>query len=545
MNWQKFPKLTLLIILLLIASFFIFSKGLRLGVDLQGGTFFQIHLAEKVTDQEKMDHVLQTVGKRLDWAGLKDTRVTPWGDEFVVVQIGETNPQRVEELESLLRRQGKFEAMLEGQLLFSGSDIIRIPKEQTQGYGFRQLEGGTQYVLPFVLKESAGARFGKMAFHKCQLTGYDPQSRQKIYDCEQTYFFIDRPVESVLIIPQDIYLKDRQILLTGIFEEDIPPEIEIVELLKNATLPYEVVEENFADEQIAKLQELQKQNPVAIVPDVLQQTLKDKLSELGFKLKEIKVSKAASGEQTLPWVWQATGTKQVISLSEDVTGLEPYVDSPENAKVFTELTIRGFGKTPEIAEQRLRNLTILLESGSLPVAVDNVSKDIISPLLGKEFLTMTFYMGLAALLAVAILLFFRYRQIKLTAPMMGTAVCEAYLTLAVASIMDWSLDLSSIAGIVAAVGTGVNDQIIITDEMLRGEEEATELALANRIKRAFFTVVAAAAVIIASLAPIFFFANAFGKLVGFAFTTIVGVLVGILFTRPAYGEVAKMLLAKK
>jgi preprotein translocase subunit SecD len=36
-----------------------------------------------------------------------------------------------------------------------------------------------------------------------------------------------------------------------------------------------------------------------------------------------------------------------------------------------------------------------------------------------------------------------------------------------------------------------------------------------------------------------------GKLVGFAITTIVGVLVGVFFTRPAYGELAKYLLVDK
>jgi len=105
-------------------------------------------------------------------------------------------------------------------------------------------------------------------------------------------------------------------------------------------------------------------------------------------------------------------------------------------------------------------------------------------------------------------------------------------------------DLGAVAGILAAVGTGVDHQIIITDELRRGlTEEAGSLV--SRAKRAFFIIMAAATTTIATMLPIILIGFGLGRLVGFAITTTIGVLVGVLITRPAFGEIAKVILQKK
>ena len=47
------------------------------------------------------------------------------------------------------------------------------------------------------------------------------------------------------------------------------------------------------------------------------------------------------------------------------------------------------------------------------------------------------------------------------------------------------------------------------------------------------------------MSPLIIMGYGLGKLVGFAITTIIGVLVGVLITRPAYGEVIKIILLRK
>jgi len=55
-------------------------------------------------------------------------------------------------------------------------------------------------------------------------------------------------------------------------------------------------------------------------------------------------------------------------------------------------------------------------------------------------------------------------------------------------LINWNLDLAAIAGILAAVGTGVDDQIVITDEALKGARVARNWK--SRMKNAFFIIFA-------------------------------------------------------
>ncbi|MCD6404133.1 MAG: protein translocase subunit SecD, partial [Nanoarchaeota archaeon] len=103
-----------------------------------------------------------------------------------------------------------------------------------------------------------------------------------------------------------------------------------------------------------------------------------------------------------------------------------------------------------------------------------------------------------------------------------------------------ALDLAGIAGLIAAVGTGVDDQIVITDEVLRGEKEEKVRSIKERIKRAFFIIIVSFASTVATMLPLTF-AGA-GLLRGFAITTIIAVSIGIFITRPAYARLIELLL---
>jgi preprotein translocase subunit SecD len=148
-----------------------------------------------------------------------------------------------------------------------------------------------------------------------------------------------------------------------------------------------------------------------------------------------------------------------------------------------------------------------------------------------------------------------------------------------------TLDLASIAGIIAAVGTGVDDQIIITDES--GRNKIRDWS--KRLKRAFFVIFTSAASTIGAMVPLVSpelstlavgaaglgligytlqgrgknphylaigglalavsviglglspSAFALQAVQGFAITTILGILVGITITRPAYAKILEHL----
>jgi preprotein translocase subunit SecD len=62
----------------------------------------------------------------------------------------------------------------------------------------------------------------------------------------------------------------------------------------------------------------------------------------------------------------------------------------------------------------------------------------------------------------------------------------------------------------------------------------------SRFRQAFWVIGAAAATTIIAMSPLMVLG--LGDLSGFAIFTILGVLVGVLITRPAYGDILRRLL---
>jgi preprotein translocase subunit SecD len=177
----------------------------------------------------------------------------------------------------------------------------------------------------------------------------------------------------------------------------------------------------------------------------------------------------------------------------------------------------------------------------------------VSPELGAQFQSGALIAGLLALIVVAIIIFIRYRSPILVIPIVLTSLAELILILGVASVIKWNIDLAAIAGILAAIGTGVDDQIIITDEVLKGDNKQKgrrrRTGLQVKIKGAFFIIFASAATLIAAMLPLLYYglargATGIGLLSGFAFTTILGVLIGIFITRPVYAKFVEKFLTK-
>jgi preprotein translocase subunit SecD len=205
----------------------------------------------------------------------------------------------------------------------------------------------------------------------------------------------------------------------------------------------------------------------------------------------------------------------------------------------TQISISGsgVGETKEeaynSAQTNMKKLQTILITGSLPYKLEIVKLDSASPILGKEFTINIVYLGLIVFAIISTLIFIKYRKVKITLAVIMTMFSEALITLGIAAFIKWNLDAPSIAGIIAGMGTGVNDQIVIIDEAVsEGQENLKE-----KIKRAFFIIIGAFFTIIAAMLPLFW-AGA-GLLKGFALTTIIGVSVGILITRPAFGEIIR------
>jgi preprotein translocase subunit SecD len=216
----------------------------------------------------------------------------------------------------------------------------------------------------------------------------------------------------------------------------------------------------------------------------------------------------------------------------------------------TEISISGSGlgtnrkEALTNAQLNMKRLQTILITGSLPVDLDIIKTDTLSPQLGKEFLRNAIWIAIFSELAVTAIVVCRYRKFKVAIPIITVITSEILLILGVAAILKQNLDIAGIAGIIVAIGTGVDDQIVITDEILGDEKDDDKkyLTWSQKIKRAFFIVVAAYVATVASMIPLLF-AGA-GLLKGFAITTIIGVTNGVFVTRPAFAEMMEILLGE-
>ena len=221
---------------------------------------------------------------------------------------------------------------------------------------------------------------------------------------------------------------------------------------------------------------------------------------------------------------------------------------------------------------KAKELYIHLREGALPVNVAIVGSGQVSAALGKQFKIQMVIAGLIALLAVAAMVFYRYREKRIVLPMVATSFSEVVMMLGIWSLggiwFGWQLDLASLAGIIMVIGTGVDQLVIITDELIRGgeavpaasdrsiKERAAEAAeksgvgkavaasskvYLGRLSRAFSIIIGAAATTAVAMLPLLYMG--FGALTGFALIIIVGVILGTAIARPAYGRIIGHILA--
>jgi preprotein translocase subunit SecD len=204
----------------------------------------------------------------------------------------------------------------------------------------------------------------------------------------------------------------------------------------------------------------------------------------------------------------------------------------------------GSGATVKAAEAdalyNMKQLQTILVTGSLPVKLTVVKTDTISAELGDEFIANSLFVGLLAFLVVTVTMMVRYRNPRISIPVVITLISEVVLTLGIAAIGSRfiTVDLAAIAGILIAIGTGVDDQIVMADEAL-GRRGGDRTSWRERLKKAFFIIFTAYFTAVAAMVPLLF-AGA-GLVKGFAITSIIGVTIGVLVTRPAFAVIMEKL----
>jgi preprotein translocase subunit SecD len=256
-----------------------------------------------------------------------------------------------------------------------------------------------------------------------------------------------------------------------------------------------------------------------------------KHSEITSRLNTVNVNGNIYLEKQLD-LYLDDNLVQSLYISESLRGIES-----------TSFVIQGPGSgiTEDGALQdalaSMKEMQTVLITGALPVKLSIVKTDVISPTLGEQFLKTALMAILGAIIAVAAIIFARYRNLKIASAVLLTGLSEVFIIFGIAALIKWNLDLAAIAAIIATVGTGVDAQIVIADETLTGEK--AQRGWKERLKRAFFVIFGSYATVMAAMLPLWALGSTMLK--GFAIVTIIGVTIGVFVTRPAFARVIEVL----
>jgi preprotein translocase subunit SecD len=541
MNLLKNWRILILLLFLTLAFGIIFiptghnEKGyldntnIKLGLDFEGGTLLQIELQEEVS-QDEISRIANIISQRIDPSGLKDFSVTPIGRQFIVIQLSETDQVELEKIETRIRQQGKFEANLNGETVFTGDEIRKVLRGENSFGVYKQGNNAFEWSLPFVLNEQATNSFTEKTFHQCSITSYDSAGKP-VYDCEKTIFFLDKP-EAIIVISEEQYLEDEDEIFIGNPLLNIPPQTEIAEVIEDSMLSV-IIYDGALDENLLSNTNFTKAIVSLDLNNEVVLTLKDK----GFEVEKKDFEEG-------PWLWNALNAQQIISLTPGITN--EGVSDISQAEQFSTLRISGTRETAQEALNDLEELAILLESGSLPTPVKSISKESISPSLGEAFKSLVIIMGFIAFIVVGIVIVIRYKNWRLALPIFIIGGSEVIINVAFIVLTQRPLDLASFAGLIAAIGTGVDSEIVITDEIMAKSKKVKE-SLLKRTKAALFIIMTSAFTMIAVMLPIIIFSRAYpgiDKLYGFAVVAIAGALIGVFITRPAFTKIIENIIGK-
>jgi preprotein translocase subunit SecD len=192
--------------------------------------------------------------------------------------------------------------------------------------------------------------------------------------------------------------------------------------------------------------------------------------------------------------------------------------------------------------QQATNLEIHLRAGALPVDVGVAGSGSTSAALGEHFKMMALLAGILALITVAFVIYYRYREPSIVLPMVMINASEIVILLGFISLIKFQMDLPTIAGLIAVLGTGIDQLVVITDEILHEGKVPSPNLYLKRLSRALGIIVVAAATVLIAMLPLALMD--LSTLKGFAIITMMGVLVGVIVTRPAYGKIIMEILSE-
>ena len=213
-----------------------------------------------------------------------------------------------------------------------------------------------------------------------------------------------------------------------------------------------------------------------------------------------------------------------------INGEEKIVSTPIEEVINVATIQEPFGRNFQItglSSSEARNLSLLLKAGALKAPMQIIEERTIGPSLGQESVDMGFISVMLGFGMVMVFMFMRYNMFGLIANV--ALIFNMIILISLLSLLQATLTLPGIAGIVLTLGMAVDANVLIferiREELANGN--SPQASITAGYGRAFWTIFDAN--ITTLIAAVFLFGFGTGPIKGFAVTLSLGI-VSSMFT---------------
>lgn len=519
LDYVKDRRILAFILIVLILAGLDYRYGIHLGVEFAGGTEIPITLQQSVT-QAQLDQVITTLQQRLSTFGLRQVSIVGIGTSQVQVTVPTVSSNDIASTISLIESQGVFQGIVNGKVAINGSAILT---DSAFANPIQVSNGNVSWSVSFEVTQQGAEQFSRVAFGQAN---------------KPLFMFLDRPVKSVVLL-------NSSLLGTGIgtTQTDEEAALQQATQLGNKTIPVEILNPgaaNWPTLQKFFASNRNKYNQVILL-NTTPAYIINNLTMMNYTISAKGISNMTptiinGGNSTLSTTllvetWPAVGLLSSPILNPGVTngsaGQGYVISGP------APTTLPTIQQKTAYANNELSLIQSILSGGALPVHVIVGVPVTTPPTLGVSFENISVLALLLAVLAVSIVIVIRYQKIFLIVPILLTTLGELFIIVSIIGLIG-TIDLAAIAGMIAVIGTGVDAQIIISDEVLSNTHQ--DMTMKMRLGNAFYIVWADAILLIIAMLPLFF-STSLVSVIGFSESTIIGALLGAVITRPSYGAI--------
>ena len=468
------------------------QRRLVLGLDLQGGSYLLLEVDSNYVRKEKLDQVRDDVRRALREAKIGYTGLTARNDA-VEVRIS-----RDTELQAALSKLRELSQPLGGLLGSSGQRNLEV--------------------------SDAGGGLIRLTVPQAAIT---ERIRQTI---EQSIQIVERRVNQLGTVEPVIQRQGTDRILVQVPGLQDPTELKRI-LGKTAKMEFRMVDTAVAPDAAAQGRvPPEDEILMSAQPPKIPYVIKKQVLVSGGELTDAQPGfDQRSGEPIVTFRFNSSGSRKFAQATSENVG-QPFAIVLDNevisAPVIREPITGGSGQiSGNFTVQAANELAILLRAGALPAPLTVIEERTVGPGLGQDSIEKGELAAYVGSIMVIVFMLATYRLFGLFANI--AVAINVAMIFGVLSLLNATLTLPGIAGIVLTVGIAVDSNVLIYErirEEIRGGRNAIS-AIDAGFKRALATILDSNITTFIAAAVLFYIGT--GPVRGFAVTLGIGILTTV------------------